>query len=368
MFKSSLLKFKRNQILVHLIFCSIILFLFNCNRITHDFTNGLTPILNDSTENSESCKSCHNEIYFEWYNSRHKNSYNNHLFQKSYKAEPLDWCLNCHAPLVNKTNQRVNVNEGVSCIVCHERNNHTLTGKNNSTKNYHNVISIPQMNQSEFCANCHQFNFPTKESLTKNSIHYSQLPMQNTFEEWKSSYYKNVKCQDCHMKFNPIDSYRTHNFEGGHNLKLLNESLDIEIHEVQEDIFVLTFKSIGIGHAFPTGDLFRKLCVEIFDKESNLVFTYKLGYEYQNNPNAGTMISSNKVLISKKVIPQPIFTKTSEYSVIIQNNKLFRKSNYYQLSIEYQDELNSFFESDPKINRPVFKKNKISISKSKGKR
>ena len=214
------------------------------------FSNGFHAALTGAENmpekiSSEYCGRCHSDIYRNWKMERHANSWTNDLFQKAYKIETKDWCIHCHAPLEmqkisikngNENAGLIHESEGINCAGCHIRN-----GKG---------VSLEYLKKPEFCAECHQFNFPVFQG---ENFHYSSHPMQDTFQEWKKSNSKKT-CQECHFK--------NHRLEGPHSKDWLKEQFTDFTAFTDGGPVTISFKLKDHGHRSPTGDLFRSFVLE----------------------------------------------------------------------------------------------------------
>jgi len=95
-----------------------------------------------------------------------------------------------------------------------------LATQANSRSAEHPVLRLAQFGGAAACANCHQFAFPGETMAS------GVAPMQGTIMEHAASDYAQVSCADCHMP-KTAGGRASHRFD--------------------------------VGHAFPTGDLFRRL-------------------------------------------------------------------------------------------------------------
>ncbi|PJZ78074.1 multiheme c-type cytochrome [Leptospira neocaledonica] len=260
-------------------------------------------------ESAADCKSCHKEIYENWFSSRHRVAHTNKLYRHSFSVEPMEWCENCHSPLKTiSSNSLYKPEEGISCNVCHVRSGHIITEKlpSDAAKLYHQYKVVPDFASDKLCGSCHQFNFPTWQTLSNSSktIQYSSLTMQGTVEEWENSgFAKDSDCLDCHLS---PGTKKSHNFRGGHSLEDLKKSLMVEAKYVSSKTIMLKVKSIGIGHAYPTGDLFRALRLKVFSKDGVSVGEYILRKLYKVTSREERADSSNpKKLLYDTRIPAP---------------------------------------------------------------
>ncbi|MCC5814805.1 MAG: cytochrome c554 and C-prime [Leptospira sp.] len=304
-------------------------------------------------ESSTDCKTCHENIYENWSKSRHNVAYSNPLYQVSHKKEPMAWCLNCHSPLMEPGNDpkdfsgRFQSEDGVSCITCHVRDGNILTAEiPKEPKGVHAYKEVSQMKESEFCGNCHQFNFPTIDSLSESKpLEYSNLPMQNTLEEWKESpYYPRKNCQSCHLF---PKKKRSHSFSGGHDAEYLNQSFELELIPIIGNEFTIRVRGINIGHHFPTGDLFRSLRIRIKKEDGSFVDEIILKKHYIPSEKDASSKDAARVLYEDTSLN--LFSKDSNYSVrdISWRYEGVERKLIYELEMDYQSGENHFFNQLP---------------------
>jgi hypothetical protein len=286
---------------------------------------GTTEILSDS----KSCQTCHKTEYENWFNSRHKVAFTNELYTESHEREPRQWCVNCHAPLsdlskeTNPFQNRILKEEGISCNVCHVRNQKILISKlpilkKNQTEYSHDYEILPELSRSEFCASCHEFNFPTLAATKSDkNFQYSHLPMQETFSEFKKSYLSKFgECQTCHLRSNSSES---HSFFGGHDASKLSTSIFINIERVSKNTIRVDLITQGIAHAFPTGDLFRTLRVQLRNaKNQKIVGEISLKKDYVDNKSATSLNDPAMNLVSDSRIPTSEKDINSQRSFTLQ--------------------------------------------------
>ena len=225
------------------------------------FSQGLAPIPSntlDDDDAAETCAACHEQEYREWQKSRHSQAWNNEVFQEGFDREPMLFCVHCHAPTSDQPQQlrqgRGSIeNEGVSCRVCHVRDQMIIT--DGDSGGFHDAVAVSELSTSRFCANCHEFN-AVHESM--RSLSRTSVPMQTTYSEWLR--YRELggeeTCQSCHM---PGGS---HEFPGIHGRKLGGDAIHIEIEKADGGASLI-LRNVGAGHAIPTGDVFRMLTLEV---------------------------------------------------------------------------------------------------------
>jgi len=179
--------------------------------------------------------------------------------------------VNCHAPLesqatVNRLPTKATL-EGVNCAACHIHQGqivasrfsiYTIPGIEYFLKDGHATGVDSSLRQAEFCASCHQFNFPAGHE----PLHYSSTVMQDTYGEFREQTSDSLlsgltaSCQGCHF---PAGS---HSLPGPLQQDWMRRRIRIDFRQETETetglaMVVARFRIPRIGHAFPTGDLFR---------------------------------------------------------------------------------------------------------------
>jgi hypothetical protein len=112
-----------------------------------------------------------------------------------------------------------------------------------------------ELRDPALCRDCHEFATPAFEG---GAMRTTDLPMQRTYSEWLA--YRagggEGTCQSCHLPGGD------HRMRGAHDVELLRRSLAVTV-ATDGAGERLTLASVGVGHGFPTGDLFRHLTVEV---------------------------------------------------------------------------------------------------------
>ncbi|MBT9555822.1 MAG: hypothetical protein IV100_07325 [Myxococcales bacterium] len=235
------------------------------------------------------CGTCHQAIAREWRGSLHARAWTDPIFQDAYTLEPLAPCRNCHAP-ENMVREGVPASpqvpegaaarDGVSCAGCHVRDGTVLTGMDTGwraslKKAPHPVKATPALSSSGFCAGCHQFGFLAM--VDGRHVETDEV-QQDTFGEWQRSRSGQIDetCQDCHMPWVEVPAatasgaprrYRSHAFIGGFDEGFVRQAASVEVRaRLTADGIVAEarFTPGRIGHAFPTGDLFRRAELKVW--------------------------------------------------------------------------------------------------------
>lgn len=236
------------------------------------FTNGLAPLQGVTPPpalglSAQECGLCHGRTYAQWAASRHARAWTNAVFRASYRLSPERWCVYCHAPLPEQASLIADapwpivpaplVAEGVNCAACHVRGGRILTPRPPSAaaSAAHPMQHEPSLASAGFCGGCHQFNWPHDAP----PLRYTAEPMQDTLAEWQRSApgRAGTSCQQCHMPSG------NHMFPGGHDRALMQKTVSAEVARSGRDEVRITLHASGAGHSVPTGDPFRRLCVEL---------------------------------------------------------------------------------------------------------
>lgn len=226
------------------------------------FSQGRAPIdtaREVAKSSAEACRDCHALEYKEWRGSRHSLAWSNDFFQYDYQKDKRQWCRNCHIPLVaqqKNTEAAIALRaEGVNCIACHVRGD-VFFAKRKRPGSPHNTQARTSFGDDQFCAGCHQFNFPIFDEH-EELAGYTSLPMQATVAQFRAGpFAKTHTCRDCHAT-----SPGGHSYPGGHDLGMLRQALSFQVCRSGQRVqTVLT--NIGAGHNVPTGDVHRHIVVK----------------------------------------------------------------------------------------------------------
>jgi hypothetical protein len=211
------------------------------------------------------CEGCHVDIAQEWRDSRHARSQTDAVYQRAFALEPLAFCQGCHAPEADPTlpvpPQAAEL--GVACVTCHVVGGHVLAASRHDDAYEprsggkvapHPVLRDARLDGSTACAGCHEFEFPDRSARRTPEL------MQSTVTEHARSAQRDQSCASCHMPLTARGAvpHRSHAFLGGHDAGLVRSAVDVRA-ERRPDGARITLTPRELGHAFPTGDLFRRL-------------------------------------------------------------------------------------------------------------
>ena len=189
---------------------------------------------------SEACGGCHGAAFADWSGSGHASAWTSPLFRAGFKVEPRRFCVECHAPVAERAA------EGIGCLGCHEARSAAPAPGHVAA-----LRSRDELRSATACKDCHEFATP---AFDDGAAHATSLPMQSTYSEWVA--YQRAgggeTCQGCHMP------QGRHVMSGAHDVELLRGALAVAVSDG-----ALTLRSVGVGHSFPTGDVFRHLTVEV---------------------------------------------------------------------------------------------------------
>ncbi len=210
----------------------------------------------------QGCERCHAEIAEEWRASFHRQSHSDPLYQRSFAREPLAFCEHCHDPEGKSrktTYGEAEPDRGVGCVSCHLTSGTVLAAPAERATPGARPAPHPLRREAAFgspaaCARCHEFPFPEPV--------YPPSMMQQTVSEHQRSAHADRSCADCHMPLVEAGGrpHRSHAF-AVREPEFLRASLQTTAHW-EDRTLVLDLAPDGVGHAVPTGDLFRRLRVQ----------------------------------------------------------------------------------------------------------
>lgn len=212
------------------------------------------------------CEACHVEESRQWRASLHRAAFREPAFMRSFAREPKPFCQGCHAPHADP--QRPPglwaAENGVTCVTCHVESG---TVRAAATARSSQAAPHPLARSAAFagpqaCAGCHEFEFPPARRRAPGA------KMQQTLEEHARSDYAALACADCHMRPSGAGG-RDHRFDVSRNPALLRAALSASARRVSPDALALELAPVGVGHALPTGDLFRRLALEVEARDAD---------------------------------------------------------------------------------------------------
>lgn len=192
------------------------------------------------------CASCHGDVAKEHDRSFHRVAFTDSTYQASLALEePKEhaFCNGCHAP--------DGPNDGVGCIACHGATPKSVR----AARAPHALTVDPTFATESACASCHQFKLDNGRPDL----------VQRTIEEHARSELAASPCQQCHMA--ERGPRRKHVFDSGHSLAWLEGSQKVTAKRSGNDVDV-RIESYA-GHAFPTGDMFRRVRLLVFGERED---------------------------------------------------------------------------------------------------
>ena len=207
------------------------------------------------------CTGCHAEIAAEWRASFHAQAQRDAAYQRAFLLEPLPFCQGCHAPETeaNRPVPELAAELGVGCVTCHVVGEHLLASASTTEAGLrtppHAVTRSPEFASVGACAGCHQFAFPDLAPRGQLAL------MQATVHEHAQSGMPDVPCASCHMPSvgSGASQHKSHAFPGGHEPGFVKGALRVRAARTAANRVTLVLQTERVGHAFPTGDLFRRL-------------------------------------------------------------------------------------------------------------
>lgn len=237
-----------------------------------------------------SCERCHAEIASEWRASLHRRAFTNPVFRAAYNYEPRASCRHCHAP-------RGEVARGVDCQTCHVRDGWVI-GAWRRPESVHRGPTDPSMSGAQACRDCHQFNVPEDVDF---GLPPSVEPMQSTLQEW-AVVAPDDECQGCHMALH--DGHFDHRFGVREDLARLREAVAVSAtRDDAQHVSIGLAATERVGHAVPTGDVFRQLRWQVYAGEA-LVDERWFGRRFEREP---VPTPNGPVLVRREVLDTGLY-------------------------------------------------------------
>ncbi|RLB46941.1 MAG: hypothetical protein DRJ42_26560, partial [Deltaproteobacteria bacterium] len=201
------------------------------------------------------CGRCHEADLAEHLASAHARAFDDPLFQREWRQNPEPYCIPCHSPrTASPLAHPVLASAGVDCVTCHVRDGAVLAATVSGEAPHPSRVD-PTLAGVEACARCHQVDVR----------HRPGTPLQNTVAEWEAAGEPGT-CQSCHM---PSRAGRhRHDTPGGYSRELLSRALTVRaraVHDGWDTRVDLELEADDVGHAVPTGDVFRRLVIHAWD-------------------------------------------------------------------------------------------------------
>jgi hypothetical protein len=229
----------------------------------------------DPVSANAECARCHQEIASEWRGSLHQLAFVDETVQSQLVREPFDFCIGCHAPesQPGAPVSRAVGELGVGCVSCHVVEGALYAGEVHAGQRGrpeapHAVVRAPGFDAAFGCGSCHEFAFPGERGM-------KPLLMQSTVSEHRASAHADESCGHCHMpvvKSRDGGSHRSHRFEASRSEEMLRRAVEVDVSVEGRALFV-TLSPGEVGHAFPTGDMLRRLVLvlEVIDPKGAIL-------------------------------------------------------------------------------------------------
>lgn len=194
-----------------------------------------------ATSSEVTCGGCHRQHFEQWAVSWHRRSFTDADFQSSFAVDRHELCVSCHAPGKARFGE-LGANEGVRCVDCHD------VAAGHGQRASARATTRP-------CAGCHDFPVPGTE-----------IALQTTEREHGESPYAQVACVSCHAP--QRSGVRDHRMAGPRSAEDLRGLIELSAARLGADRVEVHVRPVGIGHRFPTGDLFRRVRVDLVAEDA----------------------------------------------------------------------------------------------------
>jgi nitrate reductase cytochrome c-type subunit len=215
---------------------------------------------------NEACAGCHLQEAAEWRGSLHQRAQIDPSYERAFAIEPMAFCQSCHAPEADPEGEVAAAVGaiGVGCVTCHDAGGGVLAGpraRSPGVRAPHAIARSEAFADRAGCASCHEFAFPVRPGppgLAPREL------MQSTIAEGAASTAPGARCASCHMPSAGEGSraHASHRFTVVADPEAVRRAVAVTAERTARGAAV-TLAPRSIGHAFPTGDLFRRLEVSV---------------------------------------------------------------------------------------------------------
>lgn len=211
----------------------------------------------DAAGANRACVRCHRDIAAEWAGSQHHRSADA-VFRAAWEREPQRFCEECHAPLARRSAEvfAAQGKLGIACVTCHAVGGGEAGVPAERLPAAHPAVAKPQGTAA--CGGCHEFAFP--------GVRERAELFQATLSEQAESPYAGAGCSGCHMPPTPSPGggrHASHAFAGSRVAEAQSAAVQVVAERSGPSRLRLSLSSRGVGHAYPTGDLFRRIAVRV---------------------------------------------------------------------------------------------------------
>jgi hypothetical protein len=210
----------------------------------------------DPVRRNRTCEDCHADIAEEWRGSQHRSAFTDPTFQAALAVEPNGFCRGCHAPEAPGIDGSAEAQAlGVGCVTCHLAGDAVLGGPHDGLAlPPHRVARSPAFATAAACASCHEFAFDD------DAHREAPLTMQSTVTEHAASEHADQSCAECHMP-RTASGHRSHAFASTRDPEAHRRAVVVRAERLGPSTLRVRLTTDGVGHAYPTGDLFRRVAV-----------------------------------------------------------------------------------------------------------
>ena len=243
------------------------------------------------------CAACHPAEWQEWAGSRHAAAWTDPVFQAEFAHGRPAWCVGCHAPLAADPTapDRASADQGVGCAGCHRKQGRLVSARR-SERSPHDTAVDPGFGAPDFCARCHEFNFPVLGERGR-LLRYTDEPMQATVSQWRASRIsREVGCIDCHGV-----SPAGHAFRGSHDPDLVASAVAVDLCRAGGAIEV-ALANHGAGHNVPSGGVHRRIVLRAWaSRAPERLAERTFGRRFRPLPGGGKQTLSDTTLAPGEV-------------------------------------------------------------------
>ncbi len=256
---------------------------------------------------SQDCRSCHVDVWKEWYGSHHQISYLNPEVRRMSDDFRNKECQACHLPKpVSETGfakrtlpRTTRPDEGIGCLTCHLAADGGIMGSADRPDLPCKPMKNDDYKSVRLCESCHNQHWTT--------------------DQWRKSesFTAGTSCRDCHMpevsrerSSGVAGKGKSHVFPGAHDTEMLRRAEEFTIARDVDEL-VLTLANKGAGHAFPTEERHRAADIEYrflsgdeSEGEGEWLRAYRFRMPYRDEEGEDTQLQAGDTKEVRVAIPE----------------------------------------------------------------
>lgn len=281
------------------------------------------------------CRKCHARVAGEHERSLHEAAFADPSFARGYAIEPAAFCRSCHAPESSPAAEpdAFARTRGVACVTCHrsDASGEILTGLAASARPAPHPVRRVADFGTRACVACHEFAFPGAAALGARGL------MQRTASEHAAAPAKDRSCASCHM------AGSGHRFPASRDPALLAAAITVRATREPDGVARFVLEPRDVGHAFPTGDLFRRLVLRLTTKRGVREHAFERTFRSERHGDGAPVRveASDSRLSGRREVVLPLASAATRWQLVYQRVTASAQTPPFERGIEAETVLAS---------------------------